>query len=200
MLNIDYQTAMNQGGATGLSYSQTTGRDLGEPRSPISRGGDGRTVSTDRTVSTNRDPLTRSGDGRTVSTERTIGNQRPPLSRDESSRAFYNEPVPRTIAGLRERIQRTDNGRMVELASTNQNNNAGQVPANNQNKTPLDFRIEDLFRGFYGEPIRGRGETGGEFLYVPAATNSGSSGGMLVLLVAGAGVLGYFAYRKFAGG
>lgn len=201
MLNLDYQTAMNQGGATGLSYAQTGDRTVGDTRSPISRDGS-RTIAGDRTIASRDALTTRTIDGRTIAAERSLPNQRPPLVRDESARTFYNDPIPRTIAGLRDRIQRTDNGRMIATASSSpETNNAGEIPANNQNKTPLDFKLEDLFRGFYGEGIRGRGETGGEFLYVPAASNSGgSNSGMLILLVAGAGIIGYFAYKKFSGG
>ena len=140
----------------------------------VDRGGDGRPVEFPRTVST-RERISRDATGRAVETIRTVSTRAPIEARDTGGRILDNSGG---------------------LSSPNVPTNPGV----NQPKSPLDMRIEDLFRGFFNEPIRGSADKSGEFVYIPPASGGGSNTGMLFLLLAGAGIVGYVAYRKFAGG
>lgn len=197
---MDAQNAINNGGATGLSYTNSGERTL-PTRSGLAERTIDRGAIVTRQASDIREALSRPEQSRQFTTDRNLTDPRTPLVRDTAERGFYNEPIPRTVADLRDRLARTDNVRMLEYMTTGQNGAAGQIPASEQQqKTPLDFRIEDLFRGYFNEPVRGSSDKSGEFLFIPPAQSVGSNNGMILLLLVGVGVVGYYAYRKFKGG
>lgn len=201
MENIDSGLALNSGGATGFSL-QTADRTLPDLRNPTMP----RIESLSRELTTSRGIIARESlyprdiDGQSLVEERYLPDVRPSLARSESERSFFFEPIGRTVGDLREQISRADSGRMIETASSNGTNNTGNPATPLENKTPLDFPISDLFKGFFNAPVKGRADKNGQFIAIPPATNSGGSGGFVVLLLlAGLGVGGYYLYQKYRG-
>jgi len=129
-----------------------------------------------------------------ISRTTSVGRELPsrlPITRGES------RDVPNNASAM----MRTITSRAIATAT-----NSGSPAANAQQpydqKTPLDRKIDDLFRGFYNEPIRGSADKSGEFVYIPPASGGGSSGsgGKILLLLIGVAIAGYYAYQKFGKG
>src|SRR5690606_16419402 len=121
------------GGITGLSTMNSGDRTL-ETRAPISAR-DNRIIQIERNAGDIRTALSRPESARTFAADRTLADTRQPLANRESERAFYNEPIARTVSDLRDRISRTDNLRMLATASPTSTPNI--IPAGEQQqKTP----------------------------------------------------------------
>lgn len=64
-------------------------------------------------------------------------------------------------------------------------------------RTILDYDAEELFTGFWNQPVKGSGDKQGQFFFVPSATQS--SGGGSILLLLGLAIVGGYAYVKLRG-
>lgn len=105
--------------------------------------------------------------------------------------------------------RRTDTGRAFSNVLSDAAGGGGNSPVigstpvpgaqdTSKDKTPFDFSLESLFRGFFGEPVRGSANKSGEFVFIPPASSQSSGPStvviLLVLLLVGGG--GYYAYKK----
>lgn len=183
----------NGGGATGLSSR--------------SRYDGGRQLAGNVGTYSNRSdvlPLLNESNDRSVPT--TGGIQRGGIP---AGNADYDRSLPQS-GGTR----RTDTGRTLQSVIDNVTNGGGNgtsptpLPSPSsagdpaKEKTPFDFSLADLFRGFFNEPVRGSSNKQGEFLFIPPASaqSSGPSTIVILLILAIVGVGGYYAYRKVNNG
>lgn len=147
--------------------------------------------------------LTRGDQLRTLAAPRTITGGRSPILRPVPNQPIFEPTLePRGLGGaFRAPLTGRDaGGRSIAFPSSGIPG-AGENPGTNQPKTPFDEQLETLFRGYFGEPIKGSADKAGEFVYFPPSSSGGGmSGGMILLLVAGVGVAGYYAYKKFGKG
>lgn len=228
-LPVEYNLQNNGGGATGFS-SRVRGeiprRDETPIVTPTREGGD-RTIEPRRSIGrrtvgtladvgrsiASRGPITRRPTTAALDSSRSVATSGSRLSRGGgilSSEPYTPPPAPTVPSSIFPFIGRP--GGSPFIGPTNvapgitimgwpkPDSNVGQNAGVDQPPSPLDARIEDLFRGFFNEPVRGGANKSGEFVYIPPASGGGRNSGMLFLILAGVGVLGFIAYRKFAGG